>query len=458
MSDVYVNPLTSRYASSKMAQLFSPIKRIEIWRHLWLALAEGEKELGLSISEQQINELKANLNCIDLEKINSFEKDTQHDVMANILAYGEICPNAKKIIHLGATSTFVTDNGDLIIIKQAFEFIIEKMKTLMQLLKEFCLAYAETACLGYTHYQPAQVTTIGKRATLWLSDFLHDYLNWIDISINLPFLGAKGATGTQASFLHLFQNDSNKVFKLDTFLAQKFGFKKTFSVVGQTYPRKQDTFIIFSLATFAASAHKLATDLRLLCHDKEIVEFFDSKKQVGSSAMPYKQNPIYLERVCSIARYLISLNENPLYTLATQWLERTLDDSANRRIVIAQAFLSVDALLELLMQLIPKLRVNKEIVANNLMKNYSNMVMENILMASTLKGGDRQILHEKLRQYSSTLDPKDKDSFLNRICEDKDFALVKEELKELSNIQNLTGLSASQVYNFIQNDIDPILT
>ena len=431
MRELYQTPLVTRYASREMSTLFSEQRRAILYRRLWLALASAQKKLDLKITDQQLKQMENHLEEIPFDRICDLEKEIHHDVMAHILAFGEQCPDAKPIIHLGATSTYVTDNADLILMKEALHLLRQKIFLLLRHLAEFARTHADLACLGFTHYQPAQPTTVGKRACLWLQDLFTDALDWERIATELPFLGAKGATGTQASFLHLFKGDERKVKELELLIAREFGFTKIIPISGQTFPRKIDLTIFQSLASFAAGVHKIATDLRLLAHDGEIREQF-AKQQVGSSAMPYKRNPIYSERLCSLARYLLALVQNPAYTLATQWLERSLDDSANRRIVIPEAFLTADALLNILISLIPNLQVDREQVQKHLEENMHHLIMEHQMMEGVQQGGDRQQLHERLRQG--------------------------EEMESTAvNIESLIGRAPNQVREFLKDQIDPFL-
>jgi adenylosuccinate lyase len=434
--DYYETPLVTRYASKEMSALFSERRRVILYRTLWLALASAQKQLGLSITDQQLEQMRRHLEEIPFDRIRVLEQKTRHDVMAHILVFGEQCPEAKSIIHLGATSTYVTDNADLIQLKDALHLIRCKLHIVLRHLADFARAHASQACLGWTHYQPAQPTTVGKRAALWLQDLFVDALDWERLHEQLPFLGVKGATGTQASFLMLFQGNEEKVKILEQMIAQKFGFAHIVPLSGQTYSRKIDLSLLQSLASFAAGVHKMATDLRLLAHDQEIREQF-GKEQVGSSAMPYKRNPIYAERLCSLARYLIALTHNSADTLATQWLERTLDDSANRRMTLPEAFLTADALLNLLASLIPQLYVDRAQISKNLQQHQAHLVMEQRLMEGVQRGADRQELHEELRRQS------------------------REEKEGLSqdfiDIQALVGRAPHQVLEFLEGPIAAFL-
>lgn len=443
---VYESPLASRYASPEMGTLFSPYSRALVWRNLWIALAEGEQELGLPITDEQIDELIAHAEEIDFDQIATYEKELHHDVMAHIRAYGDRCPTARKIIHLGATSCFVTDNGDLILMREGLQILAYKLERVIHALTAFAKTYAKLPCLAFTHFQPAQLTTVGKRAALWLQDFQDDFQELKNRLEKLRFLGVKGATGTQSSYLALFDGDSDKVEELDRLVAKKMGFFNIYTVTGQTYPRKQDVQLLNALAAIAVSASKFATDLRLLAHLKEIQEPFEAK-QVGSSAMPYKRNPILAERICSLSRYLVNLAANGAQTASSQWLERSLDDSANRRLTLPEAFLTCDALLELLLTVIKGLQVNKEVIAKHVEEELPLMATENILMAAVKKGGDRQALHEKLRTLALEGDTK---TLLARIAQDKSFDLSEHELKKIVSVEAFIGRAPEQVEALIQ--------
>ena len=403
--ETYQSPLTGRYASPEMQRLFSAQFKHSTWRRLWVALAEAQQALGLPISTLQIQELASRIDSIDFEAAAHYERQLKHDVMAHIHAYADQCPSARSIIHLGATSCYVTDNTDLIQIRKGMHILQTKLRQVISQLADFAKRYAHLPCLGYTHFQPAQLTTVGKRACLWTQDLLMDMQELTHKIAQLRFLGVKGTTGTQASFLALFNQDHSKVAQLDKLVADKMGFSNLFLISGQTYTRKQDMAVLDALAGVGASSHKLCTDLRLLAHLGEIEEPF-GKTQVGSSAMPYKRNPILSERICSLARFLISLSENPAYTAATQWLERSLDDSANRRICIPEAFLTCDAILMLLLEITENLQVYPKVISNHVQNELPFLATENILMAAVKKGGDRQALHEKLRQLSRGCSPK----------------------------------------------------
>jgi adenylosuccinate lyase len=451
---VYQSPLGTRYAGREMSFLFSAQYKHSTWRRLWVALAEAQRELGLKISNEQIEELRQHIEDIDFEAAAAYERELNHDVMAHIHALGDLCPKARSIIHLGATSCYVTDNADLMQMDEGLSLIAKKLKKAIDQLAAFAKKYAKLPCLGFTHFQPAQLTTVGKRASLWLQDL------WMDLNEvryrkdNLSFLGVKGATGTQASFLALFEGDQDKVKQLDQKVAEKMGIKNLFSISGQTYTRKQDTQVLQALAGLAASAHKMATDLRLLAGLKEIEEPF-GKKQVGSSAMPYKRNPMLCERICSLARILIALEQNPVYTHATQWLERSLDDSANRRMSIAESFLTADSILSLLLQVTDGLVVNEKIIERHIAEELPFLATENILMAAVKKGGDRQALHERIRIYSLEAANRIKheglpNNLLEQIAADEAFGISKKELEGLLDVQQFIGRSPQQVEEFLQ--------
>lgn len=453
----YESPLAERYASNEMVALFSPKTKFSTWRRLWVALAEAEQALGLPITEAQIEEMNSSIHEIDFEKAAAYEKKLQHDVMAHIHTYGDQCPQAKPIIHLGATSCFVTDNTDILLMREGLNLLSEKLKRVMKQLAFFAKEYASLPCLAYTHLQPAQLTTLGKRACLWLQDLLLDYHELLHRGKGLQFLGTKGATGTQASFLALFDNDPAKVKELDALVAKKMGFDRSIAIASQTYTRKQDAFIVNALAGIAVSAHKFATDLRLLAHLKEVEEPF-SEKQVGSSAMPYKRNPILAERICALSRYLIALSQNPAYTASLQWLERTLDDSANRRITLAESFLTCDAILELLLKITAHLVVYPKVIAKHVSEELPFLTTENILMAGVKKGGDRQILHEQLRIHSQASADRIKkegleNDLIDRIAGDSSFHLKRKDLEELLKSDHFTGRAAEQTHTFLESEL-----
>ena len=455
----YQNPLISRYASSEMSHIFSSEKKFSTWRKLWLALAESEAELGLEISDKQLDEMRENLQNIDWEAAADYEKKLRHDVMAHVHAFGDVCPAARPVIHLGATSCFVTDNGDLVIFREALQLVLRRLADVIGKLGKFAKANRELACLGFTHMQPAQPTTLGKRCTLWAYDLVMDLQ---DLEMRLQGLkarGVKGTTGTQASFLKLFHGDHEKVETLNGLVSAKIGFDSTYEVTGQTYSRKIDVQIMDVLSGIAQSAHKIATDLRLLSHRKEVEEPFEAK-QIGSSAMPYKRNPMRSERVCALARFVISLQSSPANTLATQWMERTLDDSANRRLVIPQAFLAIDSILILLGNIAGGLVVFDKVIAKNLAEELPFMATENILMAAVDAGGDRQTLHEKIRQHSVAAGRTVKqdgqpNDLLVRLGNDPDLAGI--DLDQVLSSGGFIGRAPEQVDQFCESIVEPIV-
>ena len=459
--DVYESPLNSRYASREMKYIFSPDFKFRTWRKLWIALAESEQELGLPITDEQIAELKAHADDINYDVAEAREREVRHDVMSHVYAYGVQCPKAKGIIHLGATSCYVGDNTDVIIMTEGLKLIRKKMVNLIDRLAKFADEYKTMPCLAFTHFQPAQPTTVGKRASLWLMDLLMDF-SALEFQLSqMRLLGSKGTTGTQASFMELFEGDTEKVVALDRKIAEKMGFSSVFPVSGQTYPRKLDSQVLFVLSGVAQSAHKFSNDLRLLQHLKEIEEPFEAH-QIGSSAMAYKRNPMRSERIASLARYVIADATNPAVTAATQWFERTLDDSANKRISIPEAFLATDAMLELYINIVSGLVVYPKMIEQRLNDELPFMATENILMAAVKKGGDRQELHERIRQHSMAagkvvkVEGKPND-LLERIAADPAFGMTIEELRAELVPQNFVGRAPQQVAQFLQNDVQPIL-
>lgn len=456
--DHYDNPLITRYASAAMSRLFSPQYRHSTWRRLWVTLAEAEAELGLPITEQQLAELREHVDTIDFESAARYERQLRHDVMAHVYAYGDQCPTARPIIHWGATSCYVTDNGDLLIFREALELISHRLASVIDALARFAEKYRDLPTLGFTHLQPAQPTTVGRRACLWAYDLVLDLAELEHRLDVLAARSAKGTTGTQASFLEAFGGDHGKVRQLEQLVANKMGFTSTYAVTGQTYPRKIDAQVVDSLAGIAASAHKAATDLRILAHRKELEEPFE-KDQIGSSAMAYKRNPMRCERMCSLARFVLSLQSSPSATLATQWLERTLDDSANRRLVIPQAFLAIDAVLLIYQNVVNGLVVYPEVIARNLREELPFMATENILMAAVAAGGDRQDLHERIRQHSQAAAAEVKqhgrpNDLLVRLQGDPAFAEV--DLAAAVDARKLVGRSPEQVDEFLAEVIEPI--
>lgn len=461
MKDIYESPLNSRYASKEMKYIFSSDMKFKTWRKLWIALAEAEKELGLNITDEQIEELKANQNNINYEVAEAREKEVRHDVMSHVYAYGVQCPKAKGIIHLGATSCYVGDNTDIILMTEGLKLIHKKIVNVIKFLKDFALKYKDTAALGFTHFQPAQLVTVGKRATLWIQDLVMD-LEDVEYQISkAKLLGCKGTTGTQASFLELFNNDHDKVKKLDELISTKMGYSKTFAVSGQTYSRKLDSQILNILSGIAQSAYKFSNDIRLLQHLKEVEEPFE-KNQIGSSAMAYKRNPMRSERIGSIARYVIVNSLNPAITASTQWFERTLDDSANKRISVPESFLAVDSILELYMNVADGLVVYPNVIKQHVENELPFMATENILMDAVKDGGDRQELHEKIRIYSMEAAKRVKElgqrnDLIERIANDKAFGKNVDELNNILNPQNFCGRAAQQAEEFINEVVTPIL-
>ncbi|MEK6269525.1 MAG: adenylosuccinate lyase [Planctomycetales bacterium] len=456
--EIYQNPLVSRYASPEMVALWSDDRKFRLWRRLWIVLAEAQAELGLSIDKEQLAELRTNVDQIDYEKIAEYERKLRHDVMAHVHGYADLCPTARPIIHLGATSCFVTDNADLVLLREALGLVRDRLVAVIDILAKFAVEYRDLACLGFTHMQPAQPTTVGKRTCLWAYDLVLD-LEEIENRIErIRFRSTKGTTGTQASFLTLFDGDHKKVEQLEQLVAHKMGFKATYAVTGQTYPRKVDVQIVDLLGNIAASSHKAATDLRLLQHRKEIEEPFE-KSQVGSSAMAYKRNPMRSERICELARFAIGLQSSASQTLATQWMERTLDDSAVRRLVLPQAFLAVDAILKLYQNVTQGLVVYPQVIAKRLSEELPFMATEEILMAGVRNGGDRQILHEKIRTHSQDAarvvkEQGGENDLLNRLSLDDSFQDV--DFNSLLDASRFVGRAPEQVDAFVAEVIEPI--
>ena len=461
MSLNYVDPLTSRYATKPMLETFSEEYRMILWRKLWVALAENEKELGLNITQEQVDELKSHVDDINFDVAKEREKIVRHDVMAYVYAYGQQCPKAAPIIHLGATSCYVTDNSDAIIYHKALNLVRNKLLNVMDKLSRFALEYAGMPQLGYTHLQPAQLVTVGKRATLWLQDLQLDLENLDFVLSNTRLRGVKGTTGTQASFLQLFDGDHDKVKKLNELVVKKMGFDKSFAVSGQTYTRKYDYNILSVLSQIAQSAYKFANDVRILQSFKEIEEPFE-KTQIGSSAMAYKRNPMRSERICSLARYVMSLPTNAANTAATQWMERTLDDSANRRLVMAQSFLSIDAILEIFMNVVDGIVVYDKIIEKHIMAELPFMSTEVILMECVKAGGNRQELHERIRVHSMDAAMqvkkfgKDND-LIERIKSDPAFAAISDKIDSILNPVNFIGRAKEQTIEYVNEVIKPIL-
>ena len=461
MTNLYSSPLNSRYASKEMSYIFSDDMKFSTWRKLWVALAEGEKELGLNITDEQINELKSNINNINYEEAIKKEKEVRHDVMSHVYAYGLQCPNAKGIIHLGATSCYVGDNTDIIIMRDALLLTKKKIVTVLYHLSNFAMKYKDMPTLGFTHFQPAQLTTVGKRASLWMQDLVLDIENIDFLLTKLKLRGVKGTTGTQASFMNLFEGDESKVKALDTYVAEKMGFDKSYGVTGQTYPRKVDSIVLNTLSEIAQSAYKFSNDLRLLQSMKEVEEPFE-KHQIGSSAMAYKRNPMRSERIGALARMVIVNALNPAITASTQWFERTLDDSANKRISVVEAFLALDGVLNLYINIAENMVVYEKVIASHVNNELPFMATENIMMESVKKGGDRQELHEKIRIHSMAASQRVKGEGLNndlieRIIADESFNLSKEEILAIIDPQKFVGRAPSQVVEFIEEYVEPIV-
>ena len=455
----YESPLSTRYASQEMQKIFSPHFKYQTWRKLWVALAKSEKELGLPISDNQIAEMEAQTDNIDFEKVRFYEKETRHEVMAHIYAYGEVCPLAKGIIHLGATSAYVMDNGDLVQLLSGVTLIKERLILLIEKLNHLALKHAGTPCLAYTHFQPAQATTFGKRVSLYLQDFLTDFKDLLYLLEDFPFLGAKGAIGTQASFLALFEGDEEKVISLDKKITEEMGFTKSYSISSQTFPRKQELRILSLLAGIASSAHKCATDLRLLAHLGELEESF-GQNQVGSSAMPHKRNPILSERVCGLSRFITNLWHNAADNASQQWLERSLDDSSNRRLTLPEAFLSTDAVLVLLYTILDSLTLYPKLMETHLQEHLPYISIEVLLAKAVLKGKDRQQTHEHLKQLSfEALESKrttgHTPDLLSKMLEEME--LSTDEVSEDLKLENLTGRAKQQVIEFLKGEVEPLL-
>lgn len=461
LRESYESPFSKRYASKEMQKLFSPDFKFKTWRRLWIALAKSEKALGLDITDEQIAELEAHADDINYEVAEAREKEVRHDVMSHVYAYGVQCPKAKPIIHLGATSCYVGDNTDIIIMREALKLLRGKLINVIARLSKFAMKYKDMPALAYTHLQPAQLTTVGKRATLWINDLVMD-LEDLDYRLeNLAMLGSKGTTGTQASFMELFDGDSEKVKKLEELIAEEMGFKKVVPVSGQTYSRKIDSQIVNVLSGIAQSASKFSYDMRLLQNFKEMEEPFE-KHQIGSSAMPYKRNPMRCERITALARYLMTDALNPAYTAATQWFERTLDDSANKRIAVAEAFLAADGILNIYMNVADDIVVYPKVIRQRVMRELPFMATENIMMGAVKKGGDRQELHERIRQHSLAASKRVKEEglendLLERICADKAFGLDRSEIENLLEPEKYTGRAPQQVIEFISEIVQPIL-
>ena len=459
--DRYISPFETRYASKEMQYIFSEDNKFRTWRRLWIALAKAEKEQGLNITDEQIAELEAHKDDINYDVAVAREKECRHDVMSHVYAYGVQCPNAKGFIHLGATSCYVGDNTDVIIMREALDVVERKLVNVIALLAKFADHYKDMPALAYTHLQPAQLTTVGKRATLWLNELCMDLDEIRHRRDSLALLGSKGTTGTQASFVELFEGDSAKIKAVEASIAREMGFDKVVPVSGQTYSRKVDYNVLSSLAGLAQSAMKFGNDMRLLANFKEMEEPFE-KQQIGSSAMPYKRNPMRCERICALARYVMVDVLNPAFTAGTQWFERTLDDSANKRIAVAEAFLAADAILNILLNVCDGLVVYPKVVRARIMAELPFMASENIMMSAVKKGGDRQVLHEKLRVHAMAAakvvkEEGGKNDLIERVCADPDFGLDYDEVEAILRPEDFTGRSAEQVTEFLADVVAPIL-
>jgi len=460
-TDVYQSPLSERYASKEMQYIFSPDMKFRTWRKLWIALAETEKELGLNITDEQIAELKEHAEDINYDVAKAREKEVRHDVMSHVYAYGVQCPKAKGIIHLGATSCYVGDNTDIIVMNEALKVVRKKLVNVIAKLAGFADEHKDLPTLAFTHFQPAQPTTVGKRATLWTQEFMMDLEDLEYVMSTLKLLGSKGTTGTQASFKELFEGDDEKIDRIDPMIAEKMGFKACYPVSGQTYSRKVDTRVMNILAGIAASAHKMSNDIRLLQHLKEVEEPFE-KSQIGSSAMAYKRNPMRSERIASLSRYVMIDALNPAITSATQWFERTLDDSANKRISIPEGFLAIDGILDLCLNVVDGLVVYPKVINKRLMSELPFMATENIMMDAVKAGGDRQELHERIRTLSMEAGKNVKvegkeNNLLELIAEDDAFNLTAEELQATMDPTKYVGRAALQTEAFIKNVVNPVL-
>ena len=461
MRDSYESPLSSRYASAEMKYIFSPDRKFTTWRRLWVALAESEMELGLPVTQAQVDEMKAHISDIDYDDARRHEERVRHDVMAHVLAYGDVCPNARGIIHLGATSCYVTDNADILMLRDAIALIRKKLIEVMRRLAKFAMDYKALPTLGYTHLQPAQLTTVGKRACLWLQDLYMDLNELDDAARAVKLLGNRGATGTQLSFMELFDGDGDKVDDLERRIAEKMGMTAVFDVSGQTYPRKLDSRVLSMLSSIAQSAYKFAQDLRLLQSFREMEEPFE-KEQIGSSAMAYKRNPMRSERICALARHIMALTQDAQMTASTQWFERTLDDSANRRLSLPEAFLAADAVLELYANVAGGLVVYEKMIARRVNENLPFMATEDIMMEAVRMGADRQAIHERLRVHSQAAATRMKrdgleSDLMERIAADPAFPMDGAQLKTLLAPEKYTGRAEAQCERFVCNVIQPIL-
>ena len=460
-TDKYVSPLSERYASKEMQYIFSPDMKFRTWRRLWIALAETEKELGLNITQEQIDELKAHADDINYDVAKAREKEVRHDVMSHVYAYGVQCPKAKGIIHLGATSCYVGDNTDIIVMTEALKLVQKKLVNVIAELSKFADKYKDQPTLAFTHFQPAQPTTVGKRATLWTQEFMMDLEDLEYVLGTIKLLGSKGTTGSQSSFLELFEGDQETIDKIDPMIAAKMGFKECYPVSGQTYSRKVDTRVVNVLAGIAASAHKMSNDIRLLQHLKEVEEPFE-KSQIGSSAMAYKRNPMRSERIASLSRYVMVDALNPAITSATQWFERTLDDSANKRLSVPEGFLAIDGILDLCLNVVDGLVVYPKVIEKHMMAELPFMATENIMMDAVKAGGDRQELHERIRELSMEagrnvkVEGKD-NNLLELIAADPAFNLTLEELQKTMDPKKYVGRAKEQTESFIAKVVNPVL-
>jgi len=459
--DLYRSPFLTRWASEEMLRTWGDAHKFRLWRSLWIALAEAERELGVDIPQEAISQLKEHRDELNLEEAARLERELRHDVMAHLHAYGAQCPAARGIIHLGATSAFVGDNADLIRIRESLRLLLPPLGSACRNLADFALRYRDLPCLGYTHFQPAQPTTVGKRACLWLHDLLTDLEALSELAGRVPFRGVKGTTGTQASYLSLFDGDPEKVRRLDELVAEKMGFSRLFPVTGQTYPRKFDHTVLGALAGLAVSAQKMAGDIRLLAGLGELEEPF-GRKQVGSSAMPYKRNPMRCERMAGLSRFLISMAQNAAFTAAEQWLERTLDDSSNRRLTLAESFLAADSIVRLAANVTDGLVVNEQVVAARLRAELPFMAAETILMEAVKAGGDRQELHERIRRHAMDAARRVKgegaeNDLLERIRRDEAFRAVHHRLDELTRPEQFTGRASEQVAQYVSETVEPVL-
>jgi adenylosuccinate lyase len=457
----YISPLSTRYASDEMQYIFSSDFKFITWRKLWIALARAEQKLGLNITDEQIAQMEQFRDQINYDVAKQREKETRHDVMSHVYAFGQQCPKAMPIIHLGATSCYVGDNTDIITMREALHVVARKLANVLANLSHFAKEYKAMPCLAYTHLQPAQLTTVGKRATLWMNELLYDLQEVQNRADGLKLLGSKGTTGTQASFVELFEGDTEKIKRLEELIAQEMGFESSVPVSGQTYSRKVDFMVLTALAGIAQSASKFANDVRILANFKEMEEPFEAH-QIGSSAMPYKRNPMRCERICALARYVMIDVLNPAFTAATQWFERTLDDSANKRIAVAEAFLATDAILNIMMNVTDGLVVYPKVIAQRVMNELPFMATENIMMRAVKKGGNRQELHERLRQHSIAAAKMVKEEgrpndLIERVCQDPLFNLQKEEILSVLDPVAFTGRSAQQVDEFLQGFAAPAL-